>query len=83
MPSNKRKFGDFGEKIAVYYLKSKGYQIIDQNFQRPWGEIDIIARMRDELVFCEVKTRDAKNIEHYLAEYSVNRLKIKKIQKYR
>src|SRR3989338_6496930 len=81
MPSEKRKFGDRGEALAEEYLKSKGYEILDHNFLRPWGEIDLITKKNDLLVFIEVKTRDAKNIENYLAEYSVNRAKVKKLQK--
>ena len=81
MPSQKRKFGDIGEKIAEQYLKSKGYAIIEKNYLKPWGEIDLVAKKDGSLVFCEVKTRDAKHMEHYLAEASVNRLKIRKLQK--
>lgn len=81
MPSQKRKFGDIGEKIAARHLERKGYQIVDRNYRKPWGEIDLISKKAGLLVFCEVKTRDAKNVEHYLAESSVNYLKIKKLQK--
>lgn len=81
MPSQKRKFGDIGEKIAEKYLINKGYIIVEKNYLKPWGEIDLVARKSDNLIFCEVKTRDAKNVQHYLAESSVNRLKIKKLQK--
>ena len=81
MPSAKRKFGDLGEKIAERYLMNKGYKIIEKNYLRPWGEIDIIAKRQGILIFCEVKTRDSKNVEHFLAESSVNRLKIRKLQK--
>lgn len=81
MPSQKRKFGDLGEKIAEQYLEDKGYGVIERNYLKPWGEIDIIAKQGKMLIFCEVKTRDAKNVEHFLAEYSINRLKIKKLQK--
>lgn len=81
MPSQKRKFGDIGEKIAERYLKGKGYTIIEKNYLKPWGEIDLVAKKYGSLIFCEVKTRDARNVEHFLAESSVNRLKIKKLQK--
>ena len=81
MPSEKRKFGNRGEELAENYLKSKGYEILGHNYQKPWGEIDLISKKDDMLVFIEVKTRDAKNIENYLAEYSINREKIKKLQK--
>lgn len=81
MPSLKRKFGNLGEKIAEKYLIGKGYAIIEKNYLKPWGEIDLVTRYKDMLVFCEVKTREAKHVEHYLTEASVNRLKIKKLQK--
>ena len=81
MPSQKRKFGNAGEAIAAQYLKNKGYEVIGTNYLKPWGEIDIIAKKKDLLVFCEVKTRERKHVEHYLAEASVNRSKIRKLQK--
>ncbi|MDP3710824.1 MAG: YraN family protein [bacterium] len=81
MPSQKRKFGDIGEKIAEDYLLKKNYKIIGRNYWKPWGEIDLIAKKDDRLVFIEVKTRDAKNTQHYLPEYSINRSKVKKLQK--
>ncbi len=81
MPSKKRKFGDAGERIAEKYLKDKGYIIVEKNYLKPWGEIDLVAKKQGSLIFCEVKTRDAKHVQHYLAESSVNRLKIKKLQK--
>lgn len=81
MPSQKRKFGDIGEEIAEKYLQRKGYAIIEKNYLKPWGEIDLVAKKNRSLVFCEVKTRDAKHVQHYLAESSVNRSKVKKLQK--
>ncbi len=53
--------GKNGEDIATEYLKKNGYKIIERNFRRPWGEIDIIAREKDgTLVFVEVKTLKEK-----------------------
>ena len=57
MPSHKRKLGDLGEKIAADYLKERDYQIIETNYQKPWGEIDIIVQNNKEVIFVEVKTR--------------------------
>jgi len=58
MPSQKRKIGDVGEKIAADYLEKNGCQIIERNYQKPWGEIDIIAQDKTGLIFIEVKTRE-------------------------
>jgi putative endonuclease len=53
------KLGEKGEGLAVKYLKKKGYKIITQNYKTRIGEIDIIAREGDTLVFVEVKTRES------------------------
>jgi len=57
MVTIKRKLGDMGEKIAVDYLKKHDYQILERNFKKPWGEIDIITQKNKGLIFIEVKTR--------------------------
>ena len=49
--------GKEGERIAKEFLKKKGYSILQENYRTPFGEIDIIAREKDVLVFVEVKTR--------------------------
>lgn len=46
-----------GEGLATEYLKKKGYKIVERNFRRGYGEIDIIAIQGRTLVFVEVKTR--------------------------
>jgi putative endonuclease len=53
------KLGERGEGLAVQFLKKKGYKIITQNYKTRIGEIDIIAREGDTLVFVEVKTRES------------------------
>lgn len=52
-----KEIGNFGEEMACRYLESKGIQIIKRNFYAKSGEIDIIAKAGDTLLFCEVKTR--------------------------
>ncbi|MBR6789218.1 MAG: YraN family protein [Clostridia bacterium] len=54
---NNKTIGNNGEKIAEEYLKSKGYLILDRNFQTELGEIDIIASKDEYLVFVEVKAK--------------------------
>ena len=54
---NKDKLGRLGEKEAARYLKRLGYRILGRNVDLGIGEIDLLARDGDELVFVEVKTR--------------------------
>ena len=49
--------GVLGEKLARDYLKKQGYHILETNYRCPHGEIDIIARDKDFLVFTEVRTK--------------------------
>lgn len=50
--------GDIGELSAVNFLEEKGYKIIQTNFKTKFGEIDIIAKDKDFLIFVEVKKRE-------------------------
>ena len=53
---DRKRIGMLGEAIASEYLQRKGFKILDRNYRKPWGEIDIIAE-RDEIVrFIEVKS---------------------------
>ena len=53
----RHELGKSGEDIATNYLKSIGYLIIERNYTARQGEIDIVAKDNEELVFIEVKTR--------------------------
>jgi ribonuclease HII len=55
-----KRLGDAGEVAARGYLERKGYNILDTNFRCPDGEVDIVARKGDCLVFLEVRTRSGK-----------------------
>ena len=54
--TEKRKLGDIGENIACDFLKRRGFEIIERNYLRKWGEIDIVARKRNVIRFVEVKS---------------------------
>lgn len=79
MKSRKRSIGDFGEDIASRYLEKKGYQILERNFLKPYGEIDIICIKDDILIFVEVKTR--KNDQFKPASLDVDYYKKERIKK--
>ena len=53
--TEKRKKGDLGEDIACKYLAKHGYRILERNYLKPWGEIDIVAEKSNLLSFIEVK----------------------------
>jgi len=57
MPNRNQKLGQLGESLAVAHLKKKGYRILERNYRNLFGEIDIIARHGESLVFVEVKSR--------------------------
>ena len=75
--TSKINTGKQGEKIAAAFLKKNGYRIIEKNFRCVLGEIDIIAREKDELVFVEVKTRKSGELGY--PEQAVGTKKQKKM----
>lgn len=76
--------GKRGEEAAQNYLKRNGYNILDINFcnssGRRLGEIDIIAKENEEIVFIEVKTRK-KSFNQSLPEENITRDKLYKLNK--
>jgi putative endonuclease len=81
--SNRKRRGDKGEDIAVHYLTNGGYQVIDRNYLKREGEIDIIAKKDSIIIFIEVKTRFIKNEDDLLEppEATISNSKIAKIRK--
>lgn len=80
--------GNLGETIATNYLKNKGFTILERNYLRKWGEIDIIARENDKVHFIEVKTvsyETKEQMESYVSrgtwrpEDNVHPYKIRKL----
>ena len=52
-----KQSGNYGEDLAAKYLKNNGYKILERNYRIRGGEIDIVAKEGETLVFVEVKTR--------------------------
>ena len=60
----RRDTGILGEKLAKEFLKKRGYRIRETNYRCPEGEIDIVARDKDFLVFVEVRTKKSLEFGH-------------------
>ncbi|HHD92068.1 MAG TPA: YraN family protein [Candidatus Portnoybacteria bacterium] len=64
MLSHRQQVGNLGEDLAADFLKDKGYQIVERNYRKKWGEIDLIVtkssglilKKIEKYVFVEVKT---------------------------
>jgi len=70
--------GPWGEMLAAEYLKKKRYKIIAGNYRSRYGEIDLIAQTRKEIVFVEVKLR--KSASYVLAREYVGPEKQRRIR---
>ena len=57
----RKQVGNKGESLAEDYIKRKGYKIIQRNYRCRLGEIDIIAKDDDTIVFIEVRTKQNEN----------------------
>lgn len=82
---DKDNIGKKGEEIAAKFLKNKGFEILEMNYKndsgRRLGEIDIIAKEKDELVFAEIKTRDYQKYKDTLPEENITHSKLRKLSK--
>ena len=58
---NNRQIGAIGENIAKNYLIENEFTILEQNYRNKIGEIDLIAKKEDEVIFVEVKSRSTLN----------------------
>jgi len=75
----RKETGILGEKIASGFLKKRGYHIEETNYRCPEGEIDIVARHRDYLVFVEVRTK--RSLAFGTPEESITAAKREKLRK--
>ena len=76
---SKKQLGDLGEDISEIFLAKMGYFIIKRNYRCRLGEIDLIAKDKNKIIFFEVKTRT--NLNFGYPEESVNNLKVLKLKK--
>ncbi len=67
MGHGKRRLGEWGEDIAVNFLRRHKFEIIERNFYTDYGEIDIVAKSGGDYYFVEVKTRRQRVLANDLA----------------
>jgi putative endonuclease len=85
--TTREKTGDLGEKIAIKFLKAKGFDLVERNYRKKWGEIDIICLKGRTTYFIEVKTVSrslAGSVvrgDGYRAEDNVHRYKLERISR--
>ncbi len=74
----RKQVGRGGEEVAAQFLERKGYKIIEKNFRKKWGEIDVIAEKAGIVHFVEVKavSRESKD---YRPEELIHETKLRKV----
>lgn len=71
--------GNRGEMLAAEHLQIKGYEILQRNYRTKWGEVDIVAKDKNIVVFVEVKT---KTTDKYGEPWEmVNQWKVEQVKK--
>ncbi len=79
---SKITLGQKGETVACDYLVEKGFKIIERNFRRPWGELDVVAISPDKtLVFVEVKTMKDSGVDSLKPEDQMSASKLIKFKR--
>ena len=64
--SETQKIGEIGENIAVKFLVKHGFSILDRNYTKKWGELDIVAEKKNKLHFIEVKSVSRITLDTYI-----------------
>ncbi len=79
--TEKQKIGQIGEDVACEFLVKQGYEIMDRNYRKKWGEIDIVAKKDSAIHFVEVKavSRNVSCETGYRPEENVHPWKIKRL----
>lgn len=86
-PTEKQKVGKLGEDIAARYLENKGFSVIERNYLKKYGEIDIVAKNGKILHFIEVKSVSCESFpvnvsretDHYRPEDNIHPQKLKRL----
>jgi len=82
--TEKRKLGDIGENLACEFLRRRGFEILDRNYLKKWGEIDIVAKKGSLIHFVEVKSVSCERLpdaskDRYRPEDNMHPWKLKRL----
>ena len=66
--SETQKVGELGENIATRFLMKQGFLILDRNYTKKWGEIDIVAEKSNKLYFIEVKSVSRETLKTFISK---------------
>ena len=85
LKTNNRARGDLGEDIACIFLEKNGFGVVDRNYQKKWGELDIVCKKDKQFHFFEVKsvsrTPKESYFDHHQPEDNVHGLKVRHIRR--
>ena len=86
MTTFKKFIGQLGEDLVGDYYKMEGFKIVDKNYLKKWGEIDLTASKDNKIYFIEVKTVTRsyicnENKEYYRAEDNVHLYKAQRLKR--
>jgi len=76
----KYEFGEWAEHNVAQYLESKGYSVLERNYRKKWGEIDIVAKKEGIMIFVEVKA-NKKEIAGFEPESRVSPEKLRRLNR--
>ncbi len=86
--TQKQVVGQIGENAVCTYLERKGYSIVDRNYLKKWGELDVVAKKNKRLYFIEVKSIsrgsslwDVPRETGYRAEDNLHRWKLERLKR--
>lgn len=71
MKHETQTIGNLGEYLATKFLKGRGFNIVEMNYRKKWGEIDIIAKKDGNLHFVEVKATVSHETSGYRPEENI------------
>jgi len=85
LTSETQKIGEIGENIASKFLVKRGFSILDRNYTKKWGELDIVAEKEGKIYFVEVKSvncgKNLSSLQVYRPEENMHPRKLQRISR--